>query len=1032
MKKLLLLVVAAFGGFVAWGQCLPTYNSQCTSGDFINGVVFNTISNTGTGCTNPGTNNYTDYTAISTNVQQNTSYTIDVSSGPSWGQYHAAFIDFNQDGDFDDAGEFFDVGYAAAGATASNTILIPNGIPGGPTIMRVICKYNTTPITAGQACNNFSYGECEEYTLNIASPLTDDAGIAQFVTPTLPTCSFTDSVRVELYNYGTDSLFSADIAFTINAGIPSITNWTGAIAPFSSETVNLGLFPLASGDNLVAIASNPNGVTEDPAGAWNDFADIASLEAGLSGTYTIGGTTPDYADFATALSDAATFGLCGSVVFDVRDGIYNEQLDLTGIPADSTNTLTIKSENADASLVTVTYASTGTADNYIVRMSDNDYVTFLDLTMENTGTIYGHVLEITGGSDYNHFENCHFHTVTSTGTSTNTAILYSNNSRDNWNSFINNIFEGGSYGGYWYGAGIAATDLEEGTVFDGNVFVDNYYYGLRCERQDAPVLNGNSFMGESTYTGSRFALYLNYNDNGFTCTNNVIKGDENGNGSWRYGVYALNNDGTNVNHANLSNNMVQVGQAGSTATFYGIYTSNSGYIDIAHNSVFISEGGTSSRAYYGTSGGGNTLKNNMFVNYTAGYAIYLASNYTIVEADNNLYHSPSGNVGYFANTNQATLADWQAAFGADANSVDMDPLFHSLYDLHVCNEMAGGLGTPLANITTDIDGQGRDAVAPDMGADEFSSLSGNFLGSDVEVCTGDVFTLSAGSPNDTILWSTGDTTTSIDASAPGTYYVDIISVCGTGSDTIIVSASADVYTDFLVADTLEFCAGGSALLYSNAAYDSYSWTGGSSNDSLTVTAGGTYTLDVTDACGTGTQSVTVTENDVPVADYTWTASYVTGLFTNTTTSAGSGATYAWDFGDGVGTSTDENPSYVYSAAGTYYVTVTVTNACGTDTYGDSVLVTTVGLEEIAGLGTIAVYPNPSNGIFNLDVNFNEAANLNLVVVDMLGKEVAVKQINAANGIHSDVIDLSTSATGVYFLKVISDNNTISTQVLVKK
>ena len=998
-KKLLLLGVAAFGGFVAWGQCLPTYNNQCTSGDFINTVTFNTISNTGTGCTNPGTNNYADYTAITTNVQQNTAYTIDVQAGPSWGQYMAAFIDFNNDGDFDDANEFFDVGYAAAGATASNTILIPNGIPGGPVTLRVIAKYGTGTVTAGQACNNFSFGECEEYTLNIAAPLTDDAGIASFVSPTLPTCSFTDSVRVELFNYGTDTLSSADIAFTLNGGTPAIFNWTGALAPFSSESVNLGLFPLASGDNLIAITSNPNGVTEDPSGAWNDFSDIASLQAGLAGTYTIGGRTPDYVDFATALTDISTFGLCGNVIFDVRDGIYNEQMDLTGVVADSANTLTFRSENADASLVTMSFASTGTADNFIVKMSNNDYVTFLDLTMENTGVTYGRVLDITGGSDHNHFENCHFHTVTSTSTSTNTAILYSNNSKDNWNSFINNTFEGGSYGTYWYGAGTAATDLEEGTVFDGNTYVDNYYYyyyGARIERQDAPVINANTFGGESTYTGSRYALYLNSCDNGFTCTNNSINGTMTS--GWRYGIYALNNDGTTTNRATMSNNMVQVGQQGSTSTFYGMYLSNSGYVDVEHNTGFISEGGVSSRAFYGTSGGGNTLTNNMFVNYTAGYAIYLASNYTIVSADHNLYHSPGGNLGYFANTNQATLTDWQTAFGADANSVDMDPLFHSTYDLHVCNDSAGGLGTPIAAVTMDIDGQGRDAVAPDMGADEFSSLSGNFLGSDVEVFTGDVFTLSAGAPTDQILWSTGDTTTTIDASAPGVYFVNITSVCGTGSDTMIISASADVYTEFLVADTLEFCADGSALLYSNGTYDTYAWTGGSSNDSLTVSVGGTYTLDVTDACGSGSQSVVITENDVPAADYTWTNSYVTGMFTNTSTSAGSGATYAWDFGDGSGTSTDESPSYVYSAAGTYYVTVTVTNACGSDTYGDSVTLTTVGIEEIAGLGTIAVYPNPSNGIFNLDVNFNEAANLNLVVVNMLGKEVAVKQINAANGI----------------------------------
>ena len=1026
MKKSLLLVVAALSGMVAWGQCLPTFNSACTSNDYINGVTFNTISNTGTGCSNPGPNNYADYTAMSTNVQQGSSYTIDVQSGTPFGQYMAAFIDLNQDGDFDDAGEFFDIGYAGSGITVSASIAIPTGIPGGPTTLRVIGKYNTTAILAGQACNNYSYGECEDYTVNISAPLTDDAGIAEFVTPSLPTCSFTDSIRVTIKNYGTDTLVSANINWSLNAGAPTLYAWTGALAPFDCDTVTLGLVPLTSGDMLTAITDMPNGVVEDPSGAWNDFANISSLQAGLAGTYTIGGVTPDYADFATAISDMSTFGLCGAVVFDVRDGIYNEQIDLTGIPTDATNNITIRSENGDASLVTVSFAAASAAGNFVLRYSGTDYVTVEDMTFENTGNSYGRIIWLDSGSDNNTFENCHFHTITNTSTSTNYAILFSTNGTDNDNTFLNNIFEGGSYGAYWRGTGTA--DLESGTIFEGNTFLDNYYYGARFDYQDAAIYNGNHFIGESNYTGSRFAMYINYNDNGFTAENNVISGTPNT--GWRYGIYCLNNDASAVNHAKLKNNMVQVGQSGSTGTFYGIYLSNSGYVDVEHNSAFISEGGTSSRAFYGTSGGGNTLTNNMFVNYTAGFAIYLASNYTVVSGDYNLFHSPSGNVGYFANSNQSTLADWQAAFGGDANSYDMDPMFHSTYDLHVCNDSAGGLGTPIAGVMYDIDAQMRDAVAPDMGADEFSSLSGNFLGDDVEACTGEVVTLSAGAPSDMILWSTGDTTISIDVSAPGIYFVSITSVCGTGADTMVVTASADVYTDFLVADTLEFCTGGSATLSSNAVFDTYAWTGGSPFDTLVVTAGGTYTLDVTDACGSGTESLTVIENSVPVSSYSWTNSYATGLFTNTST--GGAGTYAWDFGDGVGTSSEENPTYVYSAAGTYTVTLTVTNACGTNTYTEEVTVTTVGIEEIAGLGTIAVYPNPSNGIFNLDVNFNKAANLNLVVVNMLGEEVAVKNINAANGIHSGVIDLSTSASGVYFLKVISDDNTISTQVLVKK
>ena len=43
---------------------------------------------------------------------------------------------------------------------------------------------------------------------------------------------------------------------------------------------------------------------------------------------------------------------------------------------------------------------------------------------------------------------------------------------------------------------------------------------------------------------------------------------------------------------------------------------------------------------------------------------------------------------------------------------------------------------------------------------------------------------------------------------------------------------------------------------------------------------------------------------------------------------GDTATYAWDFGDGIGVSSERNPRYEYAAAGTYDVTLTVTTSWG--------------------------------------------------------------------------------------------------------
>ncbi len=47
--------------------------------------------------------------------------------------------------------------------------------------------------------------------------------------------------------------------------------------------------------------------------------------------------------------------------------------------------------------------------------------------------------------------------------------------------------------------------------------------------------------------------------------------------------------------------------------------------------------------------------------------------------------------------------------------------------------------------------------------------------------------------------------------------------------------------------------------------DTYQWSGGSTstNDSTYATTGGAYTLAITDACGSGTETITLTMNDAP-------------------------------------------------------------------------------------------------------------------------------------------------------------------------
>jgi hypothetical protein len=104
-------------------------------------------------------------------------------------------------------------------------------------------------------------------------------------------------------------------------------------------------------------------------------------------------------------------------------------------------------------------------------------------------------------------------------------------------------------------------------------------------------------------------------------------------------------------------------------------------------------------------------------------------------ANNNVYFINSANsqmqLGATGNTTPYTdftgLGQWQAAFSPaqDGASLDTNPNFVSQTDLHVVvgtdfqpiSSVSNG-GTPIAGVTTDFDGETRNANAPDIGADE--------------------------------------------------------------------------------------------------------------------------------------------------------------------------------------------------------------------------------------------------------------------------------------------------------------------------
>ena len=124
----------------------------------------------------------------------------------------------------------------------------------------------------------------------------------------------------------------------------------------------------------------------------------------------------------------------------------------------------------------------------------------------------------------------------------------------------------------------------------------------------------------------------------------------------------------------------------------------------------------------------------------------------------------------------------------------------------------------------------------------------------------------------------------------------------------------------------------------------YSWDAGAGNQTTQTATGlsaGTYTCTITDANGCSFQTTATLTDTIDIAA-SFLANPAQGVapldvsFNNTTT--GNPASYSWDFGNG-DFSTDANPATIYTAPGTYLVTLIVTNAGGcTDMYQVTVIV----------------------------------------------------------------------------------------------
>ena len=289
----------AVGVGAAYGDVtFCTSKGNSVADEYISKVQLGTINNAST-----GGNGYSDFTSIATNLSKGSSATITITpkwTGTSYNEGYAVWIDYNQNGDFGDAGELVWSKAASKTTPVSGSFTVPTSAASGATRMRVSMKYNGVPTQ----CESFSYGEVEDYTVSIG------AGTADTTAPSAPTSlaasgtttssstlswnASSDNVGVTGYDVyqGGSLLGSVTGTSTSVTGLTANTAYSFYVkakdlagnVSSASNTINVTTL----GNTLSYCSSKGNSVSDE----WIDYVSIG----GISNTT---GSNGGYGDFTS-------------------------------------------------------------------------------------------------------------------------------------------------------------------------------------------------------------------------------------------------------------------------------------------------------------------------------------------------------------------------------------------------------------------------------------------------------------------------------------------------------------------------------------------------------------------------------------------------------------------------------------------------------------------------------------------------------------------------------------------------------------
>lgn len=304
------------------------------------------------------------------------------------------------------------------------------------------------------------------------------------------------------------------------------------------------------------------------------------------------------------------------------------------------------------------------------------------------------------------------------------------------------------------------------------------------------------------------------------------------------------------------------------------------------------------------------------------------------------------------------------------------------------------------------------------------------LGNDTLFCSLPVV-LNANTTANSYLWNNASIGSSLNITTPGKYWVRGTNTNGcSNTDTIQVGLGASPIVT-LGPDTA-FCQGSNINLYAGVGTGNvYVWSTGATTSSISVNAIGTYSVLVTNTIGCQSSDIiNVTSKVKPAVSLAFAAPTTFCVDDNTSKllieGTPSGGTY-------IGAAITGNNFIANQAGqGSHIVLYTIVGANGcSNTAKDTLTVNAcVGIDELTNEMNFNVYPNPTTGIFTLDLTTNSDLKGVLYITSIDGK-VVLTDVIEGNGLISKSINISDLANGIYYLKL-ETKDTIKTYKVLKQ